>query len=421
MTYRIGLLTNDTLFAERLAKAFETEYPGEFQFMRFPGPEKCAAAAKEIKMDLILADLSFQPALNEALSKSSTEKAADIGKPAKTTNSEKAANGGKTANSGKTATSRKQKCPVFYLSDRPVNVGLSSNPQTTAERKPGDSLFKYKSVDEWHSELSCLCRAAPEGSPDGDDGSGPRPTGRPKLCLFTAGGGGVGTSTAAAAFAVHCAGRKQSVLYLDFQTFPSVENYFSGSNTYTLEDIIYALRSGRYEPETIFRRVVTRDASGVRFLLPCRQPPDSFSLNGEDIVRICEGLNNAGKFDVIILDMNFESVERIVVPFLNADLTVFVTDGNRTANGKTRLALEALPMITDLSNLDVQKKAWILYNRYTSGRASLLKDIGVGRLGGIHTQNQKSEAALVRELSTMAPFDRLSEVLHLETPEELHV
>jgi len=359
--FRIGIVSQDVLFTDRFCEAMQEAYPKELELLVFPTPEKGLRAIRHYPIDLFLVD----------------EDSSLWDRVPETTH-------------------------VLFLSENKVSETLPRDRGT---------ICKYQSIQDWYELICEICKEAEKDpmSPDLGPVMGREDLNR--LCLFTSAAGGVGTSTAAASFAIHVAGHHKKPIYLNFETFSSTPVFFSGSelNTYTFEDLIYCLRSERYEQDAVLKRAICRDGSGVYFIMPSRNAPDMFSLNGEEILKICDWIQKTEEFDVLILDMNFESTENVILPFLQAFRTVVVTDGSATANRKTEDLIRTLPLVSDLSEIEVGKKVRLMYNRYPEENGELILNRGMGKLGGIHELPHKSEHALIRSISMLSPFARLAE------------
>ena len=89
-----------------------------------------------------------------------------------------------------------------------------------------------------------------------------------------------------------------------------------------------------------------------------------FTLTGEDIVKICEMIRDSENFEYIILDMNFEVSENIVLPFINSNMVILVTDGSEIGNYKTDCFISLLPIMLNSRETDISSKTRILYNRF---------------------------------------------------------
>ena len=117
---------------------------------------------------------------------------------------------------------------------------------------------------------------------------------------------------------------------------------------------------------------------------------EPFSLNGEQIV------NYVSSFDdslYIFLNLSTSDENSIVLPFMNADAVIFLSDGKAETNKEICELLEKLPMTTELSNLEIQKKSFLLYSNFEKGKGELLKEKDLLKLGGFDTEENR-EAAL---------------------------
>ena len=360
MKNRIGVVDSDARFVDRLKKGMQELYSDEFELYVFPDTGRALVAAKHIGLQVLLVDRSI------AFPEEKLERP----------------------------------CRLVYLHSQEVDLS------STAGTPP--VVCKYKSISEWHELLVTLCRevaAETEGGSAGTSGK------QPKVCLFTSGGGGAGTSTAAAAFAIHLARKEKRVVYLNFETFNSTPIFFQGTGNYTMDDIMYALRSNKFEAQTLMRYALVRDNSTVRFLQPCKLPLDAFSFTGEEIVKVVGLIQNLGTVDCIILDMSADCMERLALPVIRADRVVLVSNGEPTVNLKTKQLVEALPLMCSEEKISVKQKLLRMYNRFLPEQGELYGDKDLGRLGGINMVRNRKNKDLILAMEHLPPFCRLEEEL----------
>lgn len=357
---KVGIIDTDSLFVNRLKDAFSKQYPGEFEIMYFPGIKKAQTAAQNVGLDILL--------LNDANMLSSN-------------------------------TIPKQ-CVTALLTEN----------RAAAEESALPAVCKYQSVDEWRTELLSFCRREPALDLGGQSRA---PAKLGKVCLFTSAGGGAGVSAAAAAYCVSLAKRGKSVIYLNFEALSSAGTFFEGHGQYNFDDVIYALRSKKYSLERILEQAIVTDSSGVDFIPACRLAADMFSVTGEEFVKICEAIAALGRYDLIVADIGFFASENQVLTFLNSEKVVFVTNGTDTVNAKTENLLSALPILCGIERDEADRKTLILYNKFEADTGRLIKDTGLGKLGGINRMNCKNGRQLIREMAPLFPFERLSETLNV--------
>lgn len=269
---------------------------------------------------------------------------------------------------------------------------------------PVSYLCRYKNIEEWNRILQELGKPAKSRPANGN---------RNKIVLFTSGGGGTGTSTAAAAFSLYCAKKHWKPIYLNFEPLSSTGTFFQGESLYGLDECLYSIRNNRYDFHTLMREALVKDISGVRFLNPCRAPQDALSVTGEEILEICNRLSDEPQAGVLILDMKPDPSMNIVLPLLASQRIVLVSNGESIANQKTEELLKIIPTITNMSPIEVQEKTLLLYNRYRQDAGQVIKDISIGKLGGMNLRKDREPEILVEKLSKLEPMQRLGEQLYV--------
>ncbi len=351
--FKIGIVDTDEIFISRLKEVFECRFPDEFEIIYFPNLKKAQTAAEKTDLAALLTNHVHENDL--------------ITIP--------------------------RQCKTALLTENRASLKVLSVP----------AVCKYQSIDEWHEFLTALCKG--DGfSVKGGENTRPRAS---EICLFSSTGGGVGAPAAAAAFCVCCAAKGKSVVYLNFETLCSTERFFFGEGKFDFDDVIYALRSKKYELAPVLQKAIVRDARGVGFIKPCKVIPDAFSITGEEIVRICETIQGFDRFDLIVVDMNFESTENIVLPFLKSKRTILVTDGSINANAKLEKILEALPLISGKRRDKVIGKVAVLYNRFVTGVSETYENPEITRVGGITVIDAKDESELISKIATEFPMQKL--------------
>lgn len=270
-------------------------------------------------------------------------------------------------------------------------------------------LCKYKTLAEWDELLTKVFEVKKGVAPE------PVSEKEGKLCLFTSGAGGVGTTTAAVAFAFRCRRSGKKVVFLSLQPFNSTALFFNGAVQFHANDVLSALRGGRYELSGVLKGALVRDSTGVRYLPASPVPTDLFQLTGEEIMELVEGIRAMGFFDYIILDLPPDGNESLVLPFLAAKKMVLLSDGTGTGNTKLKQLLEALPVMCNLSHKETEEKCTVLYNRFPKEQGELFDGEEQGRqlarLGGVHVLHTSGERKLARMMAGLAPFRKLEEEL----------
>ncbi|MBO4383121.1 MAG: hypothetical protein J5847_03410 [Clostridia bacterium] len=383
MSIRIGVVDGNREFFERFRTALRDQFPGEFEVYLFPTLEKAALAVEKFRVRIVLvepqepdgdpADLSDYPLPTSAV--------------------------------------------YVRLVDRmQLETKWTETEDDPMSRTP--VLCRYRSTDEWRELLlrfderispnayKALVDKVPGGDADGERE-------RCKVVLFTSAAGGVGTSTVAKSFAAYCVRHSRRVLYLDLQTFPEQGPSDGGDRLYTMEDILLALRGHRYAPDAILQRAVELDEEGMASIAPPSDPSRLFDMTGEEIVTLLDLVGEQKRFSVILLDLTFDTSERIVLPLLAADKVVLVDDGMPVANEKTRQLLDLLPALCAEDPITMYEKTCLIYNRFQNGTGQVLETEVPLKLGGIGLLDIEDPRDLQDELSRAPAMERLYEKLDL--------
>ena len=278
-------------------------------------------------------------------------------------------------------------------------------------------LCRFRSTEEWHRQIQALVgeneaaldRAGELPALGAEQAEVSQMNAR--VCLFTAAGGGCGASTAALAFAECCANHHRQVFYLNLETIPGLDERFSSENLYTIEDVLLSLRGRKYAPDAVLEHALCEEENGVVYVRPPKDPSVLFDMTGEEVVTLIDLLRGSGKFSVIILDMSFDSSERVILPYLSADLAVLVSDGGSIANRKTMTLAETLPGLCSEDVLTLQEKTCLLYNRFKNGVSEVLPTEQFIKLGGIGELDLSNHRDLTGEIALSRPMERLYETL----------
>lgn len=147
-----------------------------------------------------------------------------------------------------------------------------------------------------------------------------------KVLAFTSAGGGTGSSTVAAACAVHFASKGRKVLYLNLEEFGSSDIFFEGEGQFDMSDVVYALKSNKTNLVLKLESCVRQDTSGVYFFSQPKVALDILELGTEDILRLISELEMTGAFDYIIADMGLGLDEKHLKIYGRAYAVVLVGD-----------------------------------------------------------------------------------------------
>ncbi len=381
MSIRVGVIDGNREFFERFRAALRDQCPGEFEVYLFPDLAKAALAVDKFRIRVVL----IEPREKE----------------------------------GPPADLSEQDLPKNAVFARLVDRMQMEKEWEEAEEKDKSPLepvvCRYRSTDEWRELLlhydSLAAPDTKQALTDQVHGGGVSGGRKPyeRMVLFTSAAGGVGTTTAAKAFAAACQRRSRHVLYLDFQTFPAPLP--EGDHLYTMEDVLLSLRGDKYAPDAVLERAILTTEDDGAFIPPAKDPAALFDFSGEEIITLLDILREWKRFSIFILDLPFDVSERAVLPCLHADKIVLVDDGTPGANGKTRQLLDMLPRLCAEEPLAFYEKTCLLYNRFRNGSSQVLETEIPLKLGGIGELTIADQRDLEDEISRAPAMDRLYEKL----------
>ncbi|MDD6807264.1 MAG: hypothetical protein PUD72_02275 [Oscillospiraceae bacterium] len=357
---KIAILDVDMIFISRLQMAMNNAYPNNYEFIFFSSAKKLRSALGKMDFDLLLINYEYIDNLNT------------IPKQVKT----------------------------IILTESRSCVLESGEP----------TICKYQSVEEWHRFLCDFCAL---DMPLHESGNAYSMLTGGKLCLFTSASGGVGASSAAAAFCLHATSRGLSTVYLNVESIPSTSCFFKSNSYFDFGDVICALRSNKIDLDKTIEKSLVLDDTGVFFISPSKQCGGQQSISGEDVIKICDGIQRVKHFDLIVIDLNFVNASNIVLPFVNSSQTVIVSNGEKIVNEKTEKLFSILSSSCEMSMDAVCRKSSILYNRFVPGISELLTSNSYSKLGGINQMDFSEIHSSIVDISKLYPFERLLEMLNV--------
>lgn len=352
MKIKLAILDNDVNYLNRIVAAFGTRYAEKFEIYSFTESEIALANLVSAKIDVLLADDSF-----------------DID-----------------------TTQLPRKCAFAYLVET-MDIDTLNGHQTICKFQKADLI--YKQILSVYSENA--------GNVTGvrvEDAS-------TKIILFTSASGGVGSSTMAAACATHFATQNKKTLYLNLEKFGSSDAIFSAEGQFDMSDIIFALKSRKTNLQLKLESCVKQDSRGVYFFSQTKIALDMLELKTEDVLQLITELKLAGSYDYIILDTEFDLDKNTIEIYRKAHAIVWVGDGSETSNAKTERAYIALSTMEQNSDAPLTNRVSLVYNKFSNKTGLTIGEIGLRILGGAPRYEHATVAQVVDQLSKMTIFDSI--------------
>lgn len=240
-----------------------------------------------------------------------------------------------------------KKCGFAYLADTP-DIDTIRGVRTVCKFQKAELIYK-EILDIYSENVSEVIGFKTDGN-------------RARVILFTAAAGGMGCSTAAAVCAGALAAKGKRVLYLPLSTFERSEEWFHAEGTADFGSVLYALKSKKANFALKIESCVRKDETGVSFFQASPSALDMMEFSDEEMKSLMEVLELNGEFDYLILDTPFALTSRVFDIMRESYCTIFVTNGSKTANHKTKRALEAIHILDEQKEDLMMSKVRLLYN-----------------------------------------------------------
>ncbi len=350
MKIRLAILDADKEYLERVVTVFGTRYSEKFELYSFTDQELCLSALKSSKIDILVADFSFDISPLQLPSNCGFAyfvNSADI-----------------ESFRGETAICKYQKADLIY------KMILS----VYAEKIQGITGLKMK-----------------------DDAC--------RLIAFGSAGGGSGASTVAAACALHFAIDRKRVLYLNLERFGASDVFFSASGKFDMSDVVFALKEQKANFPLKLESCVRQDPRGVYFYARPKVALDMMELSAAEIHQLLSELKLGGSYDYIIVDTDFNIDKDHIEIYRGMHGIVITVDGSEICNQKTLSMLQALSMKEENAEVPILKRMSYLYNKFSNKSGIPLSGVEIRNLGGIPRYDHASIQQIVEQIAEKPIFD----------------
>ncbi|MCI8351967.1 MAG: chromosome partitioning protein ParA [Oscillospiraceae bacterium] len=228
-----------------------------------------------------------------------------------------------------------------------------------------------------------------------------------KLLIFSSPCGGTGTSTLAAACALHFATAGKRSLYLNFERFGGADAYFGGEGHADMSDVIYAVKSGRGNLAVKLESCVRQDSRGVSYFSSAKAALDVMELTVSEKVRLVSELISSGSYDYIVIDMDFDLSQSALPLFQPAHALVWISDGVGVSNGKIMRAYEALCVQGNGFSPALADRVCLIQNKCVGAEGAMGEIPGIRSAGTIAKIRHRMEEQITASLAGSEVFDKI--------------
>lgn len=353
MRIRLAILESDAVYLNRLVSVFNVKYADKLEIYSFTDRDAAVQSLKVNKIDVFLANESFEIEETELSSN----------------------------------------CGFAYLVD---TTDIETVKGTAAICKFQKAELIYRQILGIFSEKV----AATTGVHLSDEDNC-------KVLAFVSAAGGTGSSVAAAACAMHFAQHGKKALYLNLERFGSADVFFHADGNTSLGDVIYAIKSKKGNLAMKLESTVKQDASGVFFYSSTNMALDIAELSPGEIQQIISVLKMSGAYDYLILDLDFSMDKKLLSVLEECNTIVFVADGSQVSNVKLERVIASLSIIEEQSDMKLLMRSGILYNRFSSQTSRKVNLAGLKEYGGISRYEGFDTQKLLQQLKSQQVFDTL--------------
>ena len=350
MKIKVLIVDSDATYVEKLVSVFNAKYADKLQVLSFTSLEKAVAEIKDKKVDLCIVDKSMNIEDYPALKK----------------------NG------------------LVYFIDR---AGIEQVDDYKAINKYQKPDVIYRKILSIYSEIAPNIKI--ERNKEGGS----------KIVTFTSFSGGVGTSSAAVAYAIRKA-QDYSVFYFNLEKLGDSNLFFSSNNSYTLSDIIYAIKSKKGNVEMKIESCLETSKERVNFIPSPSVALDFMELNNDEIVELINIIANMG-YDYLVIDINFdfEKLEKKIMEL--ADDIVLVLDGSEIGNSKFDRGYNVLKVLQDSGDIAFIGKLNLLYNQFSNKTCKKLVNLDIKEIGGIPRFEHATTEQVIESIANFEELDKI--------------
>lgn len=352
MKIKLAILEKDQNYLNRIVTVFSTKYADKFQIYSFTNMQMAFDAVSAEKIDVLIANELFE--IN--------------------------------------ADTLPARCSFAYFVDS-ADVDTVNGQRAVCKFQKAELI--YKEILSLYSENA----GSLAGLKLTDDEC--------KVITFSSPCGGTGTSSLAAACAIHLAAKGKRILYLSFENFGSSEIFFSAEGQFDMSDVIFALKSKKANLSMKLESYVKKDARGVCFYAPAKFALDMLELKHDERMQLISNLKMLGSYDCIIIDVDFALDKEHFDYYTKSHNIVMVCDGSEIADTKMLKAYNALITMDQNAEVPIANRFSVAYNKFSNKTSKALSDSEIRNIGGAPVYLQATVQQIINQLATMDMFDKL--------------
>ncbi len=352
MKIRLAILDRDQVYLRRLESVFNVKYADKLETFIFTDREYALGSLREKKIDVFLADETFDVEMTQLPSN----------------------------------------CGFAYLVDT-TDIEKVKDAAAVCKFQKAETIYR-QILGMFSEKTAAVVGAHMEG-----EGA--------KTLAFVSAAGGTGSSVAAAACAMHFAQKGKKALYLNLEKFGSADVFFQAEGNTCLSDVIRAVKSRTGNLAMKLESTVKQDLTGVFFYSSARLALDIAELSAGETQQIVSVLKQSGGYDYIVLDLDFSLETGMLKLLEECDTIIFVADGSAASNVKLERVVTSMNVMEQDQKIDKKllMRCGILYNRFSSQTSHKASVGEFKEFGGINRFEGFDTGRLLQQLKAQPVFD----------------
>ncbi len=352
MRIKLAILEKEQKYLERIVNTFNLKYADKFEIYSFTDAEIAMNHLYTAKIDVFIAEESFEIDIEQI----------------------------------------PVKCGFAYL----VNTaGMNVKDEQIA-------IFRFQKVELIYKQILNIYAEKGEGVLGDYVGEG-----KTKVISFVSASGGVGSSTIAAAAAIHFSLQRKRTLYLNLEKFGSTEFFFESQGLADMSDVIYAIKSKKSNLGLKLESCVKQDKTGVYFYSQPKIALDMLEFKKDEVMHLISEVRQSANYDYIVLDMDFSIEQEMLDIYRQSNEIIWVGDGTEISNTKIYRAFVALNIIEEKSEIPITSRIGLMYNKFSNKSCKVIEMEGLRSIGGIPRFENANNGQVLMKLAYLEIFDKL--------------
>lgn len=228
-----------------------------------------------------------------------------------------------------------------------------------------------------------------------------------KIISFMSTGMGSGTSTIASSLALKLAEKDKKTLFLDLQSFATINAVFNGEGKFSMSEIIYAIKSNKQNMAARLESAIKMDSSGVFFYDSCENPLEINELKSDELIKLLSFFNDFTDYEYIIIDINYLANDLCMCLLKHSDRVFFVTEARDEHRTRLNKIIKSINISSIRDKENYMDRLNIIYNKFISNTTNTTQNDEVDIICYIPKYKDTDIKSIVKEIARTSILDAL--------------